>query len=144
MLAGAHRLGIRRSYTAEDTWFLLRLLDGRQLEEPVLLEIASLLVAPIIYLIFTHPACNYYMASIRQLQYTLLITLVIVSILAIFVAGNYGILMFILIIAINAGLSMFMNDYQWDAIVAGLCLYSGLMLVDPVGLALLGSNALIS
>lgn len=84
------------------------------------------------------------MASIRQLQYTLLITLVIVSILAIFVAGNYGILMFILIIAINAGLSMFMNDYQWDAIVAGLCLYSGLMLVDPVGLALLGSNALIS
>lgn len=84
------------------------------------------------------------MASIRELQYTLLITLVVVAIMAIFVGGNYGMLMFIMIIAINAGLSMFMDSYQWDAMVAGLCLYSGLMLVDPVGLAVMGRNASIS
>lgn len=80
------------------------------------------------------------MASIRQLQFTLLITLAIVAILILFVAGSYGMLMYIFIIAINAGLSMFTNEYQWDAIVAGLSLYSGLMLVDPVGSILLGSN----
>jgi hypothetical protein len=34
---------------------------------------------------------------------------------------------------------MYMEQPQWDAIVAGLCLYSGLMLVDPVGLSIFGS-----
>ena len=80
------------------------------------------------------------MATVRQLQITLLVTLLIVSIFVIFVAGNYGMFMFVLIIALNAGLSMFLDGYQWDAIVAGLCLYSALILVDPVGLTLTGSN----
>lgn len=83
------------------------------------------------------------MATIRQLQFTLMIVLLIVAIFVIFVAGNYGLFMFIMIIALNAGLSMFLPGYQWDAIVAGLCLYSGLILVDPVGLTLLGSNRLV-
>jgi hypothetical protein len=82
---------------------------------------------------------NNLMPTVRQLQFTLLIALAVVAILAIFMAGNYGMLMFFFIIAINAGLSMYMEQPQWDAIVAGLCLYSGLMLVDPVGLSIFGS-----
>lgn len=48
------------------------------------------------------------MPTVRQLQFTLLIALAVVAILAIFMAGNYGMLMFFFIIAINAGLSMYM------------------------------------
>ena len=81
------------------------------------------------------------MPSLRQYQIFEAGLLGVIAFFLVFVSKNYELMHLLIIIGINMGLSLYsLFSYQWDIILSGVCLVTGLMLGDPVGRIFLGSR----
>lgn len=79
------------------------------------------------------------MPTIRQFQIMQGAIILGIIFLLLIVAKNYSVASVIAFIIVNIILSaLYINSYQWDIILAAACLYLSVLLMDPVGLILIG------
>ena len=79
------------------------------------------------------------MPTIRHFQIAQGGIILAITFLLLIVAKNYSVASVIVFIIANIVLSaLYINSYQWDIILAAACLYLSVLLMDPIGLVLIG------